>query len=104
MLEITGEVSAAAAALAGLALVFFGASVSSFDAFAEDQKDAVRWIYRRRAWPAFIALIAAILSCGVSLYAKALHSEVAAEWGIGLLALVGVAIFISALLAVLEIG
>jgi hypothetical protein len=104
MLEVAGEVSAAAAAFAGLVLVFFGASIASFDAYSAEQQDSVRSIYRSRAWPAFVALIAAILSCGVSLYAKALHSELAAERGLGLLAVVGIAIFISALLAVLEIG
>jgi hypothetical protein len=104
VLEIAGDVSAAAAAFAGLVLVFFGTSISSFDAYSEDQKDAVRSIYRRRAWPAFIALIAALLSCGTSLLAKALECKMAAECGLGLLALVGVAIFISAYLAIREIG
>ncbi len=104
VLEIAGDVSAAAAAFAGLVLVFFGASVASFDAYDEIQRDAVRWTYRRRAWPALISLIAALASCGVSLLAKVWKCETLALWGFGLLGVVGLGVLISALLAVREIG
>jgi len=104
MLEIAGDIAAAAAAFAGLILVFFGASISSFDSYDETARDAVRGIYRRRAWPGLAALLAALLSCYTSLSAKALMSECAAYWAAGLLALVGILIFVLALLAVWEIG
>ena len=104
MLETAGDVSAAAAAFAGLVLVFFGASVASFDAFDETQRDAVRWTYRRRAWPALVSLVAALVSCALSLSAKMWRSEALAIWGLVFLAIVGIGILVSAVLAVLEIG
>lgn len=104
MLEISGDVAAASAAFAGLVLVFFGASTASFDSYSEDQKNSVRWIYRRRAWPALAALFAALLSCGFSLYAKAASVCWSAVAGVCLLAFVGIAISLSAILAVVEIG
>jgi hypothetical protein len=60
MLETAGDVSAAAAALAGLVLVFFGSSIASLDSYSTEQRGSVQGFYRRRAWPAFIALVAAV--------------------------------------------
>jgi hypothetical protein len=77
VLEISGDIAAAAAVFAGLVLVFFGASLASFEGYSEDQRGAVRWLYRRRAWPAFAALAAALGSCAAGLFAKATHCETA---------------------------
>lgn len=53
-------------ALAGLLLVFLGASLASFDTYAPTEKSAVRPKYRKRAYTSlagfFAALLAAILS------------------------------------------
>jgi hypothetical protein len=103
-LNIAGEVSGASAALAGLILVFFGSALSSFDTYSVEQQNSVRWSYRRRAWPAFVGFVAAIISCGMARYAKAETSDAAAGWGVGLLAFAGVAVFLSALQALRDIG
>jgi hypothetical protein len=104
MVEIGGDVAAASGAFAGLILVFFGASIASFDTYSETEKGSVRSIYRRRAWPAFAALVAAIISCGLGLYGKAAASVVAVEWSCGLLAVAGVAIVVLGVISLREIG
>jgi hypothetical protein len=104
MVDIGGDVAAASGAFAGLILVFFGASLSSFDAYSEEQRGNVRNIYRLRAWPAFAALVAAILSCGLSLYGKAAGSVCAVGWSCGLLAFAGVAILVLGIVSLKEIG
>jgi hypothetical protein len=104
VIEASGDVAAAASAFGAIVLVFFGFSISSFDGFEEDQKDAVRGLYRRRIWPAFVALVASILSCGLSLYGKIDDCECAAILGVAMLAVVGVAIMISAIQFLREIG
>jgi hypothetical protein len=104
MLDIMTEVAGAAGAAAAVILVFFGAALASFDTYNEGEKDAVRSAYRRRAWPALVALIASTASCGVALYAKAGHSECAALVSIWLLGLAGIGIVVAAIQAVWEIG
>ena len=104
IVETSGDVAAAASAFGALVLVFFGLSVSSWDGYSAEAKGDVRARYRWRAWPAFVALLASVLSCGASLYAKATDCELAAFWGAGLLAIVGIAILISALQFLMEIG
>jgi hypothetical protein len=42
MLETAGDVSAAAAALAGLVLVFFGSSIASLDSYSTEQRGSVQ--------------------------------------------------------------
>ena len=103
-LSIASEIAGAAAALAGLILVFFGAALSSFDSYSATQKAAVRGRYRLRAWPAFASFVLSLVSCGLALHAKATMCASMATVSIWLLAIVGIGIFVSALAAVLEIG
>ena len=103
-LSIAGEVAGAAAGLAGLILVFFGAALSGFDRYTETQKGAVRGVYRRRAWPAFAGFVFALASCALALYAKTTSSPCPATWAVALLAVAGIGVFVSAFAALLEIG
>jgi peptidoglycan/LPS O-acetylase OafA/YrhL len=103
-LEVSGDVASASAALSGLILVFFAAALSSFDGYDDGQKQAVRWTYRRRAWPAFGGFLASLCACALALYAKAVGSEAAAVWAIIALGVAGVSVLVSAFLSVLEIG
>ena len=102
--SIAGDVAGAAAALAGLILVFFAAALSSFDNYNATQKASVRTRYRLRAWPAFVAFVLALASSGLALHAKATMCAGTAIASIWLLAIVGVGIFVSALMAVRDIG
>jgi hypothetical protein len=83
VLSIAGDVSTAAAGLAGLILVFLGAALSGFGAYSETQKQAVRNTYRLRAWPAFGGFVLALISCGLALDAKATAASCPATWGSG---------------------
>lgn len=103
-LNIASEVSGAGAALAGLILVFFGAALSSFDTYTTEQKNAVRGAYRWRAWPAFVAFVLSLGSCGLALVAKSAASENLAWWAAVLLAVAGIGILVSAFRAVSDIG
>lgn len=91
-LAIASEVSGAAAALAGLILVFFGNALSSFDTYNTEQRNNVRWAYRRRAWPAFLGFAAAIFSCGLALYAKAWSDGDTAFAAVSFLGVAGVGV------------
>lgn len=103
-LAIAGEISGAAAALAGLILVFFAAALSSFDSYSETQKASVRWSYRLRAWPAFLAMVVSLASCGLALHAKAASSTCSATVAIWLLGMAGVGVLVSAVAAMRDIG
>ena len=56
-------------ALAGLILVFLGASLASFDAYTTTEKSAVRPKYRKRAYTSLAGFGAALLSALLSLVA-----------------------------------
>jgi hypothetical protein len=62
-------VSAAAAALAGLLLVFLGAISTTFDGYERQEQGAVRGRYQRRAWLAFVGFIFAILAAAAGIAA-----------------------------------
>jgi len=103
-LGIASDVAGAAGALAGLILVFFGAALSSFDTYDETQKGAVRAAYRRRAWPAFAAFLSSMASCGLALHAQAFANADSASLAVMLLAAAGFGVFVSATLALLDLG
>lgn len=76
--EIAGDVVTASTALAGLILVFLGATSTSYDAYEATERGAVRNRYQRRAWFAFTGLVLALASVLLALIGKWLHQECAA--------------------------
>ena len=56
-------------ALAGLILVFLGASLASFDTYTTTEKSTVRPKYRKRAYTSLAGFVAALLAAVLSLVA-----------------------------------
>jgi ABC-type dipeptide/oligopeptide/nickel transport system permease subunit len=80
-IEVGGDVSAAAAALAGLLLVFIGAISTTFDGYERQEQGTVRSRYQRRTWFAFAGFLFAILAAAAGIAAKAFHQECVAVAG-----------------------
>ena len=102
-LSIAGEVSGAAAALAGLILVFLGSISTSFDSYQKAEQSAVRGRYQKRAWFAFIGFVFALLSSALALVGKWGNYECLGLVAIVLLMVALVWVLLAALFAVLEI-
>jgi hypothetical protein len=60
-------VTGAAAALAGLSLVFPGSIATAYDGYGPDHQHAVRREYRIRIWFAFAGFLVALVYTGLSL-------------------------------------
>jgi hypothetical protein len=91
-------------ALAGLILVFLGASLAHFDTYTAIEKGDVRPKYRKRAYTALAGFLAALLSAVASLIA---YGSPCAAFYYGALALLGVSFIMTtwaAVVAVLDIG
>jgi hypothetical protein len=103
-LEVSGDIVAAATALAGLVLVFLGATSTSYESYPSIMKDTrVRARFRRRAWFGFTGFVLALLAVGLALIAKWLHCEWAANWALAFFAVALIWVSAAALLAVLGI-
>jgi len=63
-----------ASALAGLFLVYLGNVAVAFSAFPTEAQGAIRESYQLRGWLAFAGMVLAILSAGLALLGKWLHS------------------------------
>jgi len=74
-LDISGDVSSAGAALAGLLLVFMGSITTSFESYDRVAQNAVKPKYRNRIWFAFVGFALAILATFLALLAKWLRIE-----------------------------
>lgn len=103
MLPIMPEVAGAAGTVCGMLLVFLGSSISGFDSFDEGAKRSVRSLYRWRAWPTLVALLCAMVSCGLALYAKLSSAELMAHLAVYFLAAGALAVAVAAVHAVWEI-
>jgi peptidoglycan/LPS O-acetylase OafA/YrhL len=101
--NVTGDIVAAATALAGLTLVFLGGIATSFDQYDKQQQATVRGGYQRRAWFAFAGFALALLSAVVALVAKGLNNECGALIAAALLLLAFVWVMVAAIMAVLDI-
>src|SRR5262245_620127 len=96
-MDVSGDVAIAAAALAGLALVFLGATSTSYEAYPQVSRDyRVRARDLRRGWSAFIGFALSLLAAFSALIGKWLHEECCA--------LAALALFCVGLLAVLVAG
>lgn len=102
-IEVGGDVSAAAVALAGLLLVFLGSISTTFDSYARQEQGAVRGRYQRRAWLAFAGFFFAILATAFGISGKLFHQECAAVAGIACLAIALVVSLLAALFSAMEI-
>ncbi|MBZ9737973.1 hypothetical protein [Mesorhizobium sp. CO1-1-4] len=65
--SLASDLSGAAAALAGLILVFLGATVAAYDGYNATQQGTVVARYRRRAAFAFFGFVLSLLSAGLAL-------------------------------------
>ncbi|MCP3472406.1 hypothetical protein NLM33_19015 [Bradyrhizobium sp. CCGUVB1N3] len=96
LIEVGGDISAAATALAGLLLVFLGAIAVAFEGYQPQERNPIRGRYQRRAWLGFVGFVFAILAAATGIAGKAFHQECIAL--IGALCLV-VALIMSLLVA-----
>jgi uncharacterized membrane protein YhaH (DUF805 family) len=102
-IEVGGDVSAAAAALAGLLLVFIGSISTTFDSYAKQEQGAVRGRYQRRVWFAFVGFIFAILATAFGIAGKSLHQECIATAAIACLVISLAVSLFAALFSAMEI-
>ena len=82
---VAGDVATSAVALAGLILVFLGATAAGFDTYERIEKNAVRGRYQRRAWFSYVGFLLSLLSAILAIIAKWLHNEclaAAAIWAL----------------------
>ena len=102
-IEVGGDVSAAASALAGLLLVYLGSLSTAFDTYQKAEQGPVRGRYQRRVWFAFLGFPFAVLAAGLGISGKWLHQECVAIASIGCLGLALVWSLFVALFSALEI-
>lgn len=69
-LGIAGDIIQAAAALAGLLVVFTSNAVSGYSSFQKEHQRAVRAEYRKRAWFGFWGVLLAVTSVLAAVLAK----------------------------------
>ena len=101
--NVAGDVVAAAAAFAGLILVFLGAISNSFGSYQKTEQAAIRGRYQLRAWNSFIGFILSLLAVVLAIVGKWLTNECLAFSAALLLVLALVFVVVAALLAVREI-
>jgi ABC-type Fe3+-siderophore transport system permease subunit len=102
-LSIAGEIAGAATAMAGLILVFLGATATSFDSYQKQEQNSVRRRYQQRAWTAFAGFAFALAAAFSALLAKSITHEGWAVAGFILLVVALVLVVVAALTTVLEI-
>jgi hypothetical protein len=78
-MEVSGDVVTAATTLAGLVLVFLGATSTSYESYPAVMRDrAIRKRFRRRAWFGFAGFALSLLAAFLALEGKWLHHECSA--------------------------
>jgi putative Mn2+ efflux pump MntP len=102
-IELSGDISAAATALAGLLLVFIGAIFTAFDSYEKQEQGTVRSRYQRRAWFAFFGFVLSIFATALALTGKWLQQERATIVAIACLAIALICTLIAAFFSVREI-
>jgi hypothetical protein len=70
VLDLSGDVSAAGAALAGLLLVYVGGISTAYSAFRPEDQPVVRSAHLRRAWVGVIGFLFALTASALALMAK----------------------------------
>lgn len=74
-ISVAGETVSAAAALAGLLLVYLGSLTAGYSSFEAVEKRSVKSRYLTRAWFAFSALLIALISAALGVLGKWLPCE-----------------------------
>jgi len=69
-IEVSGDIAAAAGALAGLILVYLGTVIASFSSFEPTERRTVKARHLGRAWFAFVGLILCLVAVALALLAK----------------------------------
>jgi hypothetical protein len=103
LVEVGGDISAAATALAGLLLVFLGAIAVAFDGYQPQERNPVRGRYQRRAWLGFVGFTFAIFAAATGIAGKAFHQECVALIAMICLAVALLMSLLIALFSALEI-
>lgn len=101
--QIAGDIAAAAAALAGLLLVFLGSVSTSYGSYQKQEQNAVRSKYQRMAWLGFIGFCLAVLSAFLSIAGKWFSIDCLVAAAAVLLAVGFALVVMAAFFAVLEI-
>jgi hypothetical protein len=100
---IAGEIAGAATALAGLILVFLGATAASFGGYEKTAQKTVRSRYQQQGWSALLGLIFALAATFFALIAKWNVHEGLAVTAFILLVVAAVFVAAAAITSVLEI-
>jgi hypothetical protein len=93
--DIAGDVAAASSALAGLLLVFLGATQTAFEAYDKTAQKSVLSKYRRKAWLAFAGFVLSLIALSLSLLGKRFENDCLVELSLISL-LIGVVVVLSA--------
>jgi hypothetical protein len=103
-IEVSGDIIAAATTLAGLILVFLGATSTSYESYDPVMRDRkIRARFSRRAWFGFVGFSLSLLTVIFALIAKWLHQEWAALVSLILFMVALVWVLIAALMSVRDI-
>jgi hypothetical protein len=102
--EISGDITAAASALAGLLLVYIGSLSASFATYQPTERRAVVSSYKRRAWFAFIGLAIFLVTVVLSLFGKLLVVPCLVLAALALLIIATIWTLVTAIFTVQEIG
>lgn len=101
--EIMGDVASAGAAVAGLVLVFMGATTAAYEAYEPPAQKLVRKKFLRRIWLAFAGIAFGMVATALALIAGA-GGHIGFGWvAIISLALAATAVLLAALQTALEI-
>jgi hypothetical protein len=93
--DIAGDVAAASSALAGLLLVFLGATQTAFEAYEKSAQKSVLAKFRRKAWLAFAGFVLSLIALASSLLGKRFENDCLIELSLASL-LLGVVVVLSA--------
>ena len=75
-MDVSGDVIAAATTLAGLVLVFLGATSTSYESYAPILRNqTIRARFRRRGWFGFIGFMLSLCASALALAGKWLHID-----------------------------
>ena len=96
LVAISGDIAAAATALAGLILVYLGALAASYSAYNAEFQSAVRPYYRKHARFAFSGLVIGLIAAAMALFAEATKFMWAVELAAAALCITFIAAVIAA--------
>ena len=103
-LEVSGDLIAAAATLAGLVLVFIGATSTSYEGYPAEMRDrALRKRFRRRAWFGFTGFALSVVAAFLALVGKWFHQEWSAFTAAALFIIALIWVIVAAYLSVRDI-